>query len=176
MRIYIPEVKKAKGEALEYQFNMDLRDCYDDFPQGGNLSLKLRASYSSDQIVIRGNLEAVNGCECSRCLDSFQKNIKAEFSETFTLSHEVDSGDDLNNLSFEAANSLTIKGDYLYLDEYIRQQIILAQDYSPICMPDCKGLCPKCGTNLNRSSCRCNIDHRKVDPRLLKLKEFSSGS
>jgi len=54
--------------------------------------------------------------------------------------------------------------------------IILAQDYSPLCKPDCQGLCPECGTDLNKSFCRCNIEDKQIDVRLLKLKDLGSGS
>ena len=176
MRISIPEVKHAKGEAVEYRFDQDLLVYCNDFPQGGNLSLTIKASYSSNQVFIAGSLEAVTKCECSRCLDSFKCIIKTDFSDTFEIIRGLDDDDESNNLSLEAANYLTIKGDYLYLEEYIRQLIILAQDYSPVCDPNCKGLCPECGVNLNKSSCQCDIDDQKVDLRLIKLKDFSTGS
>ena len=51
------------------------------------------------------------------------------------------------------------------------EQISLEVPIKPLCSKDCKGLCPKCGTDLNESKCDCAARPR-IDPRLAGLKEF----
>ncbi len=56
------------------------------------------------------------------------------------------------------------------LDELVRDTLLAAQPLSNICKPDCKGLCPVCGANLNHGDCGCNTF--VPDPRLAALQEF----
>lgn len=176
MRIYLPEVRMKAGEAVEYRFEEDLSSCFDDFPEGGTLKVQVAVSYSGDNVIIRGNLEAAVETTCSRCLEPFTHHFKTDFSDAFTVLRVVPVNDAPDTLAAEAANLLTVTGDYLYLNEYIRQLIILAQEYSPLCNSDCKGICAGCGTDLNQAACRCADDDPLIDVRLLKLKELNSGS
>ena len=63
-----------------------------------------------------------------------------------------------------------VNGDSFELDEIIREQLILNMDMTVLCREDCKGLCPKCGRNLNEGDCGC--DRTEIDPRLAKLKQL----
>ena len=51
----------------------------------------------------------------------------------------------------------------LDLKEAIREEVILSQTLLVLCDPDCKGLCPQCGVNLNEESCECSVE--EADPR-----------
>ena len=56
------------------------------------------------------------------------------------------------------------------LDELLREDILLDLPSKYLCSPDCKGLCPKCGKNLNEGDCGC--DRKEIDPRLEVLKSL----
>lgn len=172
MRIYLPEVKQKKGEALDYLFKEDLTEWFDDFSEGGTLTLQVSVSSSADKVLINGSFDAAIEVVCSRCLKNFKQHLKADFTESFNVLKEIPPDSTPHSLAEETANMYTVAGDYLYLDEYFRQLIILAQEYSPLCKPDCQGICAGCGTDLNNSSCSCNLDDEVVDIRLLKLKEL----
>jgi uncharacterized protein len=176
MKIYLPELKLKQGEAVDYRFEEDLSACFDDFTEGGKLDLSLTAFISGDQVMVNGTLEVSTLAVCSRCLEQFSQYFKTDFSESFTILKTLPAETNSFNEAVEAANMLTISGDYLYLDEYIRQLIILAQEYNPVCDPGCKGLCAGCGQDLNKSSCRCNSDFASQDVRFLKLKELELDS
>lgn len=172
----MPELKQKQGMALDCRFNEDLASCYADFPDGGNLNLVLSASLSGDKVMIKGSLEVSTASVCSRCLEQFEQYFKSDFTESFTVLKYTAPENNRPSEAVEAANMLTVSGDYLYLDEYIRQLIILAQAYNPICNPGCKGICAGCGEDLNRSFCRCNSNPGSQDMRLIKLKELYKGS
>jgi uncharacterized protein len=57
---------------------------------------------------------------------------------------------------------------YFVLDDLVREAIILSLPLKPLCSEECKGLCPICGTDLNKSHCHCVIE--KTDPRWDMLK------
>lgn len=171
----MPDLKVRAGEAVSYIFKEELAECYDDFPDGGNLKLDVSACYSGNSAMISGRLEVEAPAVCSRCLTTFSHRFASEFSDVFSVSKLVPNEETVDALALETAETMTVKGDYLYLDEYIRQMIILAQEYSPLCRPDCKGICAGCGADLNKETCRCKEKEPAVDVRLLKLKEFGLG-
>jgi len=71
---------------------------------------------------------------CSRCLQEFKINLKKNF-----------------RLSYQANSSQPI----IDLDQDIREEIVLDYPIKPLCKPDCRGLCLKCGKNLNEGGCSC---------------------
>ncbi len=71
---------------------------------------------------------------CSRCLDEFEINFKKEFQ----LSYSVNKSESIIDLAPD-----------------IRDEIILDYPINPLCKTDCKGLCFKCGKNLNEGDCEC---------------------
>lgn len=52
----------------------------------------------------------------------------------------------------------------------VRENVLLALPVQPLCDDDCRGLCPRCGANLNRGPCSCSTTHR--DPRWGKLESL----
>ena len=61
-------------------------------------------------------------------------------------------------------------GDLLDIEDMVRDTLLAAQSLSNICKPDCKGLCPKCGHNLNEGDCGC--DRFVPDPRMAALQQL----
>jgi uncharacterized protein len=175
VKIYIPDLRQKSGEAASYSFETELSKIVEDCVAGAKLNLSVNASVSGDKILIKGCFQVTTEDDCSRCLEPFMNVVEADFSEAFTVLKSY-SEENCDYLASETANNLTVTGDYLYLDEYIRQQIILAQEISPVCKPDCKGLCPVCGSDLNKATCSCSSDNKTIDVRLLKLKDLSPGS
>jgi uncharacterized protein len=60
------------------------------------------------------------------------------------------------------------ENDEIDLEQLIRERVHLSLPMKPLCDQDCRGLCPQCGTNLNRGTCDCRRDWE--DPRLEALK------
>ncbi len=60
------------------------------------------------------------------------------------------------------------------LSPLIREQVLLALPTRPLCQEDCRGLCPHCGINLNRSACGCRVE--TVDPRLEALRSLKAAA
>ncbi len=175
MHIYLPDIKLKLGEAVDYRFDENLADCFDEFSEGGTLQLQASVSYSADKVLVSGSFKASVNVVCSRCLESFMNTFETDFTEAFTVISGSPPDNNINILAAETANMLTVTGDYLYLDEYVRQLIILAQEFSPLCKVDCKGICSGCGIDLNKKACSCSLDEDQVDVRLLKLKELKNG-
>jgi uncharacterized protein len=177
VRICLAEIKHKQGEAARYRFTGPVPDDFDIPGSGEESSLTVEADVSSsgDKVIVKGTLEASYRAECSRCLHPFQVYCKTDFHESFTILRGLVDEEDPAFLAAETANELTVTGEYLYLDEYLRQVFLLAQEYRPLCSPECKGICAGCGVDLNRADCLCTAD-AQIDLRLLKLKELTSDS
>ncbi|MBI4889771.1 MAG: DUF177 domain-containing protein, partial [Acidobacteria bacterium] len=62
------------------------------------------------------------------------------------------------------------EGDSVGLRDALREHVLLSVPMQTTCRPDCKGLCPECGANLNEKPCNCA--EQKVDPRWSALKDL----
>jgi uncharacterized protein len=99
---------------------------------------------------------------CSRCLEPFSVPLKTHWEEQLALTTSSEQ------------EELVPLGDYLALDEWVREALLLQVPFAPLCQVDCQGLCPECGVNHNRESCDCQVEN--IDPRLAKLKEFGRSN
>jgi uncharacterized protein len=108
-------------------------------------------------ILVRGEFTTEGHLVCSRCLKSFSQTLAFRTEEEFSPSVDIGSGEALPPL--EDAPSFTIDEHHvLDLTELIRQHSVLAAPMKPLCKPDCAGLCPHCGANLNQNPCVCSAD------------------
>ncbi len=101
---------------------------------------------------------------CHRCLKATTNEVKTTLSGKLVEGKKEDDEDE----GYDEV--IFYEDDLLQLKDYIIKQVILSLPMKTLCKEDCKGLCPKCGTDLNRSKCNCV--HEDIDPRLEKLKEF----
>ncbi|MCL4426233.1 MAG: DUF177 domain-containing protein [Firmicutes bacterium] len=142
----------------------------------GKFRLKIHLRTTGKGLV--GNLEARGQVRlpCSRCLEEFVLPVEVFFQQEWRK--EV-SGDPLRRDGHrpgEAEQSpwsedlLPFDGLSLEIGEVLRDRILLSLPMKPLCSPDCRGLCPVCGTNLNEKTCNCRPE--PVDPRLLPLQKL----
>lgn len=108
---------------------------------------------------------------CSRCLDVARSPLVLSIEEEYYPTIDVVSGAPLPPPD-EPTPFLIDQHHILDLCEAVRQQIILAEPMQPLCRPDCAGLCPDCGENLNAGPCGCPpVD---VDARWAALRELAA--
>lgn len=98
------------------------------------------------QIEFEGTINFQIELVCDRCLKKFKKI----FSEKVLFILKKDYlGDELDIISFT---------DYICdITDYIKDIIVTSLPTKTLCKEDCKGICPKCGVNLNNEKCKCNI-------------------
>lgn len=101
---------------------------------------------------------------CARCLKEFTQEVSAVLSGKLIEKSQAEDFDDENE------DAIYYEGSSIDLKDLIINTIILSIPMKALCSEDCKGLCSKCGKNLNEGNCDCVIED--VDPRLAKLKEF----
>ncbi len=120
----------------------------------------VRSTRTPQGILLQVAFQALINLECVRCLTSFQQALNIDFTELYAFSarYATDSG------------LIMPESGIIDLAPVLRDYILLEIPISPFCRPDCKGLCPICGNNLNESTCHHEDD--SVDPRLASLKSL----
>ena len=98
-------------------------------------------------------------CICDRCAQEFDREKTVDYSCVLAEERQSDEDDDI----------VLLDDDEVDVTELARDAFILDMDTKFLCSEDCKGLCPGCGADLNRESCRCK---KAVDPRLAKLAQL----
>jgi uncharacterized protein len=118
----------------------------------------LHLSRTSRGILVQGTLKTSLQGECVRCLSDMSVKLDIPIEELFVYPPE-------------AYAEFTVADDgILDLAPLLREEIILDTPIGILCKPDCAGLCPVCGNNLNQASCEC--EREDVDPRFAALKRL----
>jgi uncharacterized protein len=112
------------------------------------------------QVLVRGVVEAPLLRECRRCLAPVHLTLRPELALVWTEPGEPGAESDDEG---EGVRLLEAGAGEIDLGEAIREELILAAPAYVVCREDCKGLCPRCGADLNEGPCGCASDDR--DPR-----------
>jgi uncharacterized protein len=119
------------------------------------------------RFMLSGRLQARLQVACGRCLEPFTLPVDTQVDLTY-VPHPAQAADDEVELSQDDLTTAFYRDQTLDLAEMVREQFYLALPMRPLCREDCKGLCPRCGTNLNQGTCACDV--RWEDPRLAGLR------
>lgn len=110
-------------------------------------------------ILVSGTLRGLFGLRCARCLVEFERPFTVEVYEMFVPEPDEDTDDYPLD---------TARGE-LALDQMVRDALGVELPFSPLCRPDCQGLCPVCGGDRNLGECP---GHAEVDPRWAALERL----
>jgi uncharacterized protein len=122
--------------------------------------IRLRAKY-------QGKVEVA----CARCLDPVEHALKGDFDLIFRPLG-VDQGPPEHSINTDETEIGYYHKSGLVLEDVLREQVLLSLPARTLCREDCKGLCPRCGQNLNSEACAC--DEAPVDPRWSALSDLGS--
>ena len=122
-----------------------------------------------EKVHVRGTLAANAEIACIRCLEPVSQKIEIEFDDIFVDADDEPDDDEIVLEGEDLDQSFVLDGK-VDLAEVVREQILLELPEQLICREDCKGLCPKCGSNRNLIDCRCYED--EIDPRWSALKDL----
>lgn len=123
------------------------------------LSVRFRVFKAKDIVRVTGQLQTIVEMACSRCLKRFDHPFECALDMTFVQQQSDRPEDALPQdyqLDAHQAGLIYFQGDEIDLRNFIAEQIIMALPYNPLCLDDCRGLCSRCGADLNTAACRCN--------------------
>lgn len=125
------------------------------------------SSAGSDRYYFSGHLSGATAQECRRCLTPTQSVVEADVHVLFAAPGGEDD-DDPDVFLLEGA-----RGDMIDLTPAVREQWLLEVPRFAECRPDCKGLCLKCGADLNAGACGCAPEPDARWDALRKIRDAS---
>ena len=135
-------IKSPIGTWRDFIFDYEKMRLGEDLTLDG-LKGKARFDRTPQGLLLQGKFAAVKNMDCVRCLEPFAQPLDWSFTEMFAF--------DKNNVT--DSGLLVPENDQIDLEPLLREYALLEFPMSPVCQPDCKGLCPVCGENLNTTDC-----------------------
>jgi uncharacterized protein len=133
-------------------------------PEGSPVDLDLRLEAVMEGVLVTGTARAALEGECARCLEPIHDEVEVSLQELYVYDdrhdHHAQTGDEDDEVS-------TLEDDLLDLEPLLRDAVVLALPFQPLCRDDCPGLCTECGARLADDP-----DHTHdapIDPRWAKL-------
>ena len=124
-----------------------------------DLAVQLEVLPMRDFIRVKGHLETRIRQECGRCLTPFEVPLHSRFTLNYSRQipqdvHKTDT--ESIELTAEQIGMVYFEGEEIDFTDAIQEQAILAIPFNPLCKLQCKGLCPRCGIDLNVEPCNCS--------------------
>jgi DUF177 domain-containing protein len=132
-------------------------------PEGSAVDIDLRLEAVMEGVLVSGTADADLEGECARCLEPIVDSVHVDLQELFVYDdpHHHHRGDDQDD------DVSRLEDDLIDLEPLLRDAVVLALPFQPLCREDCPGLCTECGARLADDP-----DHRHeepIDPRWAAL-------
>jgi uncharacterized protein len=139
--------------------------------------VRLHATIAGETVLIDGSAMTAVRIRCSRCIESFDLRVETDFSLTavpqLLSMTDADTVDDIE-LAADEMDVIAYSGDRIDIADEIAQQIIMAIPFKPLCGEGCKGLCSRCGADLNKKPCKCPSEDQNNPFAALNVLSFSN--
>ena len=146
-------------QEFEYEFPIEFNDSGYKFPEPVRVSGEIKNNGGYVPLEATCKVTAVGAC--ARCLAPVSQIIETKFTRTVAASLETEDEDDEYLVAVEGK---------IDVGEPISDELIMSLPSRLLCSEDCKGLCQKCGKNLNDGKCDC--PEKEPDPRWAALKNL----
>jgi len=129
------------------------------------VNIQVTLEKTPKHIYLKADITSAGAFTCDRCVDDFRREIRTGYKILYKFRSDKGIAPDEQEIVY-------IHPDAGFVDvaEDVRQYAILAVPQKLLCREDCKGLCPTCGINRNRETCKCEAE--EVDPRWQGLRKF----
>ena len=163
MRLGLSQIIDRPGESISYSAVVDLSDlqygtC---FPVTEPVKASGTVRNTAGVLVMKGTITTCIHGICDRCAAEFDREMELPIDAVLVT--------ELANEENEDEWVFTLEGDSADLDDIVRTIFVLNMDSKLLCSDDCKGMCCRCGKNLNDGPCSCE---KEIDPRLAALKQL----
>jgi uncharacterized protein len=163
--VNVHDLMHRPGETREREFDVVIPEKLGEgliaVPAGDRVLVDLRLEALHDGILVTGEVETTAVGECGRCLDPVELDLEVEFQELFAY-------------SVDEAFDYEVHDDHVDLEPLIRDAVVLALPFQPVCRPDCAGLDPETGEHLTEP-----LDPeatQKIDPRWSALTNLTAST
>jgi len=143
----------------------------DDYRIVEPVTLEFDIHKDKERFRLVGRVQSTLELSCSRCLEPFRWAVDEPFELTYEPRQASD-GDPEREIADEDFSAAQYDNDTIDLEQLVKERFEMSLPMKPLCVEGCKGLCPVCGGNLNRTTCTCT--HEWEDPRFAALKHLKS--
>ena len=163
MLLGLSEIMDRPGAAVDFSTSVDLQDlrygtCN---PVSEPVLVSGTVRNTAGVLVMTGRITTTIHGVCDRCASDFDADV--EFPIDVVLVTE------LSNEENEDEWVFPLEGDSADLEDIVRTVFVLNLDSKLLCKPDCKGMCCRCGHDLNDGPCSCQ---KELDPRFAALRQL----
>lgn len=162
------KVSNLSNGWYDYDFEGKASDLGIFEPYVGNFKTNVALSKFDSQIILDSETGITANLLCDRCAKEFQSVIKSNYRMVYLFRVNYDDEESEK----EEVVFIHPETDKIELDKDIRDYAVLAVPMKNLCSDDCKGLCPKCGKNLNDDHCSCTEEN--IDPRWEPIQKLKS--
>ena len=162
MILDLKRIFATENSVLEVNHSLDMSDVdfMGNYPLKDPIKITGSVSNKARVVSLNLNIEYTFAAPCDRCGVFAQHNHTVIIDKLLATAIERQESDTI----------ITVPDMKLDVDEFVYSEVILDLPSKHLCNDNCKGICFKCGKNLNEGECGCNT--REVDPRLAKLMEL----
>ena len=160
---------KIKISGLEngtytYDFEGDIGDISLEEPFCERYITKVVLNKFDDQMILEASTIGDAEFICDRCLMAYKRIVESSYKMVYLFMNKAEASQK-SDITYLLRNTV-----YIDITADIRDYLMLAVPMKKLCKEDCKGLCYKCGTDLNKSNCKCT--ENEIDDRWSKLLEL----
>ena len=163
MLLGLSKIIDCPGASIPFSTSVDLSDLL--YGQSRPVSEPVLASGSvrntAGVLVMTGEITTTIHGVCDRCAADFDREVSFPIDVVLVT--------ELSNEENEDEWVFPLEGDSADLEDIVRTVFVLNLDSKLLCKEDCKGLCCRCGKNLNEGPCNCQ---KELDPRFAALKQL----
>ncbi len=159
------KISGLENDTYDYDFEADIEKIDLTEPLFGKYNTNVVLNKFDDQIILEALTTAGANFICDRCGTAFKQTVKSKYKMIYLL-RSIEGADEEINITYLSPDTHMID-----ISKDVRDYMILSTPTKRLCKEDCKGLCVKCGADLNEKQCDCNDD--EIDNRwdlLLELK------
>ena len=163
MMLGLSKIIETPGASVPFSTSVDLSDlCYGvSYPVTEPVLADGMVRNTAGVLVMTGDLRTTIHGTCDRCARDFDREINFPIDVVLVT--------ELANEENEDEWVFPLEGDCADLDDIVRTVFVLNLDSKLLCSEDCKGLCHRCGKDLNDGPCNCQ---KELDPRFAALKQL----
>ena len=163
MLLGLSQIIDRPGESVSFSVSVDLSDLQygTSFPVTEPVLASGTVRNTAGVLVMKGEITTCIHGICDRCATDFSRDVKIPMDVVLV--------EELTNEDSEDEWVFPLEADSADLDEIVRTVFVLNMDSKLLCNPECKGLCYRCGKNLNHEVCTCQ---KEPDPRFAALRQL----
>ena len=136
-------------------------------PAGSPVDLDVRLEAVMEGVLVTGTATVQVRGECARCLSDIEDITSVDIQELYVYDHVRTDAD-------EDQETRRLVDDLLDLEPLVRDAVVLALPFKPVCTDDCGGLCPECGARLSDEPGHAH--EAPIDPRWAALQDLDPGA